>query len=186
MSVAAVKLHPIEELLAQVEDGQLRVGLAVGVLPPLVQQVEQGVLGGILVLSPLGELGAGATDVCTPPATVEERLRTTRHGRFLQTGAFGESVSRGGGCVLIGVGPAGPSPPLLYPFHPVLSGEKWQRKVARGEKPTFENEQGSPQLLVLVSLASCRGERIRTSDLLNPIIGVEAGSSRRMSQVEAF
>jgi len=31
-----------------------------------------------------------------------------------------------------------------------------------------------------------RGERIRTSDLLNPILGVKAASGRRISQVQAF
>jgi hypothetical protein len=32
----------------------------------------------------------------------------------------------------------------------------------------------------------CRGDWIRTSDLLNPINGIEAGSNRRISQVQAF
>jgi hypothetical protein len=32
----------------------------------------------------------------------------------------------------------------------------------------------------------CRGDWIRTSDLLNPILGDKAASSRRMSQMQAF
>src|SRR5262249_36841553 len=34
--------------------------------------------------------------------------------------------------------------------------------------------------------SECRGDWIRTSDLLNPILGDKAGSSRRMSQMQAF
>jgi integrase len=37
-----------------------------------------------------------------------------------------------------------------------------------------------------VSGSSCRGDWIRTSDLLNPILGVEAAPSRRISQMQAF
>jgi hypothetical protein len=32
----------------------------------------------------------------------------------------------------------------------------------------------------------CRGDWIRTSDLLNPILWVKAARSRRMSQMQAF
>ena len=109
---------PIEESFAQVEDSQLRVGLPVGVLSLLVQKIEQGVLGGVLVLPPLGEFRAAAADVAAPPATVEKGLWTARHGRFLQEGTFGESVSRGGGCVLIGVGPAFPLATFIMPLFP--------------------------------------------------------------------
>jgi hypothetical protein len=34
--------------------------------------------------------------------------------------------------------------------------------------------------------SACRGDWIRTSDLLNPILGVKAAPSRRMSQMQAF
>jgi hypothetical protein len=41
-------------------------------------------------------------------------------------------------------------------------------------------------LTIPVSEPLCRGDWIRTSDLLNPILGVKAAPSRRMSQMQAF
>ena len=43
--------------------------------------------------------------------------------------------------------------------------------------------------LTAIAVSPCpvkSGERIRTSDLLNPINEIEAGSNRRISQVQAF
>lgn len=149
-----VKLDSIEELVAEITDGQLRVGLAVGMQPALVEQVKQGIFGGILVLPALGGLGAGAADVRTPPASVEEGLRTAWHGRFLQEETFGESVSGGGGCDLIGVGPADPLATFTVPVSPGLVWRKVANKSGRGQKRARDKEQGSPQLLVPVSLAN--------------------------------
>jgi hypothetical protein len=40
--------------------------------------------------------------------------------------------------------------------------------------------------LLLQRGLQCRGDWIRTSDLLNPILRVKAASSRRISQMQAF
>jgi hypothetical protein len=79
----AVQLDPIEEFLTEVKHAQLRVWLTVGLMTQFAQQIEQGVFGCSLVFSAFGELRADTARVGTPPATVEERLRTARHGRFL-------------------------------------------------------------------------------------------------------
>lgn len=133
--------EPIEKLFAQVTDGQLGVGLAVRVMPPLIQQVEQGILGGIFVLPPLASL------VRQPPTFVHHQPRWKKGFARRDMDASskkkncGESVSRGGGCVLIGAGPADPPSRLLYQFHPVWPGEKWQRKVAGGKnRPLGKNK----------------------------------------------
>src|SRR5262249_35481704 len=174
----AVKFHPVQELLAEVEDGDLRHRLAFGAVPPLAQEVEQGVFGGLTVLSAFGELAAGAADVTAPPATVKEGFGTARHGRFLQEETFGESVSRGGGCVLIGVGPAVPLatltlPPLPRRVQGKSGNEKWQGAKTGGiqrARLTATSCAGEP--------CECRGDWIRTSDLLNPIQRGEAKKGR--------
>jgi hypothetical protein len=40
--------------------------------------------------------------------------------------------------------------------------------------------------LLLRQALRCRGDWIRTSDLLNPILWAEAAASRRISQMQAF
>src|SRR5262249_41672241 len=85
---------------------------------------------------------------------------------------FGESVGRGGGCVLIGVGPVVPLATFTVPLFPDLvqcrpgksGNEKWQ-----GAKTDFRERSRLAVSCLSDEPCECRGDWIRTSDLLNPI-----------------
>src|SRR5262249_19189282 len=69
----------------------------------------------------------------------------------------------------------------MNPFLAVLASLPAQSLHGTGRP----SEKGLPQAFATASLR-CRGDWLRTSDLLNPIFRVKAASSRRMSQMQAF
>ena len=66
-----------------------------------------------------------------------------------------------------------------------LVGRKGTEKALPDVVRRVARKKGRRNLLLRQPL-QCRGDWIRTSDLLNPILGVKAASSRRMSQMQAF
>jgi hypothetical protein len=69
----------------------------------------------------------------------------------------------------------------LVPFNKAAAGR--HRRVLR---LVSSDKKKARQKLRFWRAWQCRGDWIRTSDLLNPILGVEAASSRRIPQVQAF
>src|SRR5262249_36529855 len=139
------------------------------VVAKVVQQVEQGVLGGVFVLSALGELGAAAADVAAPPATVKKGLRTARHGRFLQEENLRRKREQRGRLCSDWTRTSRP-PRHLYDAHFTRSGPvKSGRKSGKGRNPGVREKARLTTALCCGEPCERRGDWIRTSDLLNPI-----------------
>jgi hypothetical protein len=165
----AVEVHRLEHLREQQGDADAEVVAALGVLDRLEEQAS--------VCQDLGSVGQ-----------LFGQLQARLFLRFVEVRGKKRTVNRvAGGVVTFGETAA---PVALYEGptgRRHVQGPATSEGIAGPTFPELPQLPGTSPGTEDNSLGNVhRGDWIRTSDLLNPILWVKAAPSRRMSQVQAF